>query len=126
MRSTLSKQDLEAVQALSAPSATASVSGAPLRSVETASRKLIPPSRMDALRALIALGIDPVLSTAESAAVVGVAATTLRNKRCSGGGPPFVKGPGRRGWVRYRLSELLAWRDQNLRRSTSEVTHGGQ
>jgi len=41
---------------------------------------------------------------------------TLRNDRLRGGGVPFIK-VGR--LVRYQLSDIEAWEQANLRRSTS-------
>jgi hypothetical protein len=46
---------------------------------------------------------------------------TLRNERLRGGGIPYVKW-GRS--VRYRLSDVEAWEQAHLRRSTSDV--GGE
>ena len=41
----------------------------------------------------------------------------LEKKRCTGGGPPFVR-CGRK--VGYRLSDLEAWLDENKHRTTSD------
>lgn len=42
---------------------------------------------------------------------------TLRNRRVTGGFVPFVKISRS---VRYRLSDVIAWENASLRRSTSE------
>lgn len=63
---------------------------------------------------------DTAVSTADAAAVLGLSRKTLTNWRWQGKGPRFQKTPGRRGAVRYPLSELRAWRAENLRRSTSD------
>lgn len=42
---------------------------------------------------------------------------TLRNKRVTGGFIPFVKISRS---VRYRLSDIIAWEEAHLHRSTSE------
>jgi len=44
---------------------------------------------------------------------------TLQNDRWKGTGIPFVKW-GQRGNVRYRLSDVLAWEEAHLCRSTSD------
>jgi predicted DNA-binding transcriptional regulator AlpA len=67
---------------------------------------------------------DPAVSTADAAAVLGLSRKTLTNWRWQGKGPRFQKTPGHRGSVRYPLSELRAWRAENLRRSTSDQGGG--
>ncbi len=59
-----------------------------------------------------------VVDTAGAEAITGLSRATLASLRCRGGGPPFLK-LGRR--VVYPLSELRAWRDARLVRSTSQV-----
>jgi hypothetical protein len=49
--------------------------------------------------------------------LAGVAVKTMRNWRVQGLGPPFVA-TGRK-LVRYRPSDLRAYQETNLRRSTS-------
>ncbi len=53
-----------------------------------------------------------------AAPLVGLSATTLRNKRVRGDGPPFVK-IGRN--VRYREEDLHAWVAARLVTSTSQA-----
>jgi DNA-binding transcriptional MerR regulator len=62
--------------------------------------------------------LSPLLATADAAPLAGVAPKTLENWRTLGLGPRFIKA-GRR--VLYDPADLLAWRDQNRFRSTSEV-----
>ena len=62
--------------------------------------------------------LSPLLATAYAAPLAGVAPKTLENWRTLGLGPRFIKA-GRR--VLYDPADLLAWRDQNRFRSTSEV-----
>ncbi len=57
------------------------------------------------------------IDTAAAAARLGVETTTLQNWRWSGDGPRYVK-VGR--LVRYRLSDLADWLDQQTRTSTSD------
>lgn len=57
------------------------------------------------------------LSAREAASRLGLEPGTLANWRWSGQGPRFVKIGGR---VRYRLSDLSIWLDQQTRRSTSD------
>lgn len=57
------------------------------------------------------------IDTADAAARLGVETATLDNWRWSGRGPAFVK-VGR--LVRYRLSDLADWLDQQTRTSTSD------
>jgi predicted DNA-binding transcriptional regulator AlpA len=55
--------------------------------------------------------------TEDAAKRVGFAPGTFNNLRVYGGGPPYVKA-GRK--VLYRDSDVDAWLDQRVRRSTSE------
>jgi predicted DNA-binding transcriptional regulator AlpA len=73
----------------------------------------IPPNTRDGVAALAA-----ALNEHEVAPIIGVRVKTLRNWRVQGLGPRFVR-TGRK-LVRYRLSDVLAWQEANLRRSTSE------
>jgi hypothetical protein len=73
--------------------------------------------------------IDPIpatlsklLDTKAASAVVGLAPKTLVKLRCHGGGPVYVK-LGRR--VVYDVADLVAWRRENKRRSTSDPGPGG-
>jgi DNA-binding transcriptional MerR regulator len=72
-----------------------------------------PPNTRDEVAALAA-----ALNEHEVAPIIGVRVKTLRNWRVQGLGPRFVR--TRRKLVRYRLSDVLAWQEANLRRSTSE------
>jgi hypothetical protein len=67
---------------------------------------------------------DKALSTKEAAGYLGLSPKTLNNWRCQGNGPDFQKGPGRHGAVRYPFSALRAWRNERMRRSTSELGGG--
>ena len=71
-----------------------------------------PPDTRDEVAALAA-----ALNEHEVASIIGVRVKTLRNWRVQGVGPRFVR-TGRK-LVRYRLSDVLAWQEANLRRSTS-------
>jgi predicted DNA-binding transcriptional regulator AlpA len=72
-----------------------------------------PPNTRDGVAPLAA-----ALNEHEVAPIIGVRVKTLRNWRVQGVGPRFVC-TGRK-LVRYRLSDVLAWQEANLRRSTSE------
>ncbi|HVS63278.1 MAG TPA: helix-turn-helix domain-containing protein [Thermoanaerobaculia bacterium] len=63
------------------------------------------------------------VDTPRAAEVLDVSRRTLEAWRVRGGGPPYVvlSATGRRGAVRYRLDELLAWADGQARRSTSDL-----
>jgi hypothetical protein len=58
-----------------------------------------------------------LLVESEAAAHLRVSRSFLAKKRCSGGGPPFLK-IGRR--VLYRVSDLEEFTERVKRRSTSE------
>ena len=67
------------------------------------------------------LNIEMLLTTVEASEFIGLSAKALENKRHSGlNGPPFVRLGGKRGAVRYRVRDLLAWIDANTFRSTSD------
>lgn len=55
-----------------------------------------------------------------AAKLLGLSAKTLANWRVQGAGPTFIKSPGLRGAVRYRLSALRAWQNAHERKSTSD------
>jgi hypothetical protein len=63
--------------------------------------------------------LEPSLTDEEAARVIGVAVKTMRNWRSKGLGPPWVA-VGRK-LVRYRPSDLRAFQEANLRRSTSQA-----
>ena len=53
---------------------------------------------------------NPLLSTAEAAAMLGVKPQTLRKWRWAGGGPAYVRqGVGLRARAAYFLADLEAW-----------------
>lgn len=52
--------------------------------------------------------------------LLGLSPKTLANWRVKGIGPSFVKGPGKRGAVRYQLGAIAAWQKSHLRNSTSD------
>jgi hypothetical protein len=52
-----------------------------------------------------------------AARLVGWAVTTLRSARCRGKGPPYRKVGSR---VLYLPSEVIAWRDRDVRRPATE------
>lgn len=62
--------------------------------------------------------LDEVVDEKEASGIVLEAVTTLRTKRCRGGGPPFIKLGTRVGYVRRDLFEYIAAR---RRTSTSEA-----
>ena len=64
------------------------------------------------------LAIEPLLTVAQAAKVLGLSISTLNKWRLTGGGPTFVKYPTA---VRYRLSDLQAFIAANLCNSTSEA-----
>jgi predicted DNA-binding transcriptional regulator AlpA len=58
------------------------------------------------------------LNENDVARIIGVQVKTLRNWRVQEVGPRFIRtGPK---LVRYRPSDVLAWQEANLRRSTSD------
>jgi hypothetical protein len=63
--------------------------------------------------------LEPSLTDEEAARVLGVAVKTMRNWRSKGFGPPWIA-VGRK-LVRYRPSDLRAFQEVNLRRSTSQA-----
>lgn len=65
-----------------------------------------------------------LLSTSETAQLLGVSIRTLEGWRFRGGGPRYVKAGGR--MVRYRLSDLDEWVDAQVRRSTSDLGPGAR
>lgn len=62
--------------------------------------------------------VDACMRTPEAAKYVALAESTLTKMRLTGDGPPFVKvGPRA---VAYRRSDLDAWLEARVRRSTSD------
>ncbi|MEM6474658.1 MAG: helix-turn-helix domain-containing protein [Pseudomonadota bacterium] len=64
------------------------------------------------------MDLEPLLTTAEAAPVIGVSAGTLENWRVNGYGPRFIKS-GRR--VVYDPTDIEAWKNENRFQSTSEA-----
>ncbi len=62
---------------------------------------------------------DRSLRTKEAGRFLGYSHKTLNNWRVLGCGPRFAKCPGKNGAVRYRLGDLVEWRNALLRSSTS-------
>jgi predicted DNA-binding transcriptional regulator AlpA len=65
------------------------------------------------------LPVDRLLPEQEAAQILGVSVRTLQAHRLHGTGPKFVKISRA---VRYRLSDLEAFIDENTVLSTTEVT----
>lgn len=61
----------------------------------------------------------PLMNEHQAAALLSVAVKTLRNWRCRGDGPKFVKLGGGK-LVRYRESDLVAFIELDVRASTSD------
>lgn len=61
---------------------------------------------------------NTLLTEAQTAQRLQVSIRTLQGWRLSGGGPPFIK-LGRRS-VRYRMSDLDRWIEEQRRTSTSD------
>lgn len=66
---------------------------------------------------------DDLLTSAETAALLGIKLNTLEIWRGQGKGPKFAKlGEGSRAPVRYRRSDVAAWIEQRVYASTSHYT----
>ena len=63
-------------------------------------------------RELTALDLERAIDTREVSAILGTSAVTLAQWRLRGEGPPFFKAGTRS--VRYRLGDVLAWRDARM------------
>ena len=59
-----------------------------------------------------------LLSEGEVARLIGFSMKTLQTWRMKGTGPQFVRISPRA--IRYRLQDIMAWIDENIRTSTSE------
>jgi hypothetical protein len=65
-----------------------------------------------------ALSRERALTTLEAAPIIGASAVTLEQWRILGKGPPFFRAG--RSLIRYRLGDLLDWRDaRTVRRRAS-------
>lgn len=75
----------------------------------------------DPLPKLVSSVKTALLNTRQAAEHIGIKETTAEIWRCYGKGPRYLK-IGR--LVRYRLSDLDAWLDQQARSSTSQQIEG--
>lgn len=67
--------------------------------------------------------LDDLLTSAETAALLGIKPNTLEIWRTKGHGPAFLKlGTAPQAPVRYRRSEVMEWLEQRLYASTSAYT----
>ena len=56
--------------------------------------------------------VDQLLTARQLAPLIGYSYWTLKYWRTHGtGGPPYCKKPGKRGAVRYRVSQVNKWLD---------------
>jgi len=62
---------------------------------------------------------QPLLTTAQAAALLGLSPRTLEGLRLRGGGPRYVRLSARA--VRYRREDLAAWIDAGVRTNTAEA-----
>ncbi|MET9083754.1 helix-turn-helix domain-containing protein [Streptomyces sp. NPDC004237] len=63
---------------------------------------------------------DELLTPAETAPLVKLTVSTLKDKRWKGTGPRFIKlSPGRGGRIRYRRGDVLAWLESGQSRSAA-------
>lgn len=62
---------------------------------------------------------ERLITERDAAAFLNFSVKTLRNWRVSGRGPKFVRASSNA--VRYRLKDLIAWSEERLVESTSEV-----
>lgn len=66
---------------------------------------------------------DELLTSAETAALIGIKLNTLEIWRGQGKGPKFIKlGTAPQSPVRYRQADVAAWIEQRLYASTSHYT----
>jgi len=63
------------------------------------------------------MSYDPLLTPRDASAFLGLSRSWLAKLRLTGDGPPFIK-LGRQ--VRYRLGDLEAWLNGQVRSSTSD------
>jgi predicted DNA-binding transcriptional regulator AlpA len=59
--------------------------------------------------------LPQLLTEADASQLLGLAPATLRNMRCTGRGPAFIK---MGGLVRYRHADLVDWIEARVRRTT--------
>ena len=62
---------------------------------------------------------ESLLTEVQAARLLNFSVKALQAWRCRGGGPVFIKLSARA--VRYRRSDLAAWVESHLRRSTTET-----
>jgi excisionase family DNA binding protein len=72
---------------------------------------------------LFGLGLEPVLTTSELAAYLGVHVQAIYDLRTAGRGPSGIR-VGRE--IRYRVSDVRHWLDDLHEPQASVATHGGQ
>jgi predicted DNA-binding transcriptional regulator AlpA len=77
------------------------------------------PAMLKTSNTLTAPAPEPLLTTAQAAAVLGFHPSYLAKARLSGSGPRYLKIGGRS--VRYRPGDLDAWLADKARHSTSEA-----
>ncbi len=65
--------------------------------------------------------LDRLIDEQQAAMFLGYSIRALQNWRVRGGGPRFVKVSARS--VRYRRKDLIAWSEDRLASSTSDVRH---
>lgn len=65
--------------------------------------------------------LDQLVCEKEAAAFLGYTIRALQNWRLRGGGPQFVKVSSRS--IRYRRRDLMAWTEERIRQSTSDLGH---
>ncbi len=72
--------------------------------------------------------LDPdLLTNEEAAALLGIKPNTLEIWRTKGKGPKFIKlGDSKQAAIRYLRCEVLAWREAQTCRSTSQYTARNQ
>ena len=70
--------------------------------------------------------MDKYLTTEDAAAILGVHPGTLVNWRAQGTGPKFLKPTGGKGLVRYRLSDIDDWMDNQSKPLTEEEENANQ
>ena len=94
---------------------------APLHAAHAHERVLALPvsSSTPAELALTPVDLDRLITERAAAAFLNFSVKTVRNWRVTGRGPKFVRASSNA--VRYRLRDLMAWSEERLVSSTSEV-----
>jgi hypothetical protein len=65
--------------------------------------------------------VSGYLSTIKAAKYLDVPKRTLEGLRSAGGGPVFVKGPGKNSPVTYKKADLDIWAENRRRKSTCDT-----